>query len=137
MKKYASRSQQRHPRWHGFFWLVLGTVLSLFAANGRWDLSLAAWLYPLFFLRFTRGSRPFTGIAGFWLASVVGLFFFFYEAQLLVLNPILIGGCLVINTVLVLPYLVDRLVYPRLGPVSGLLATLVFPLSRAAFEYLN
>lgn len=137
MKTSIASFREGNFRWSRYLWLFLGAICALFAANGRWDLSLMAWLYPLFFLRFTRTSSPFVGIVGVWLASVVALFFFFYESEILVFNPIMIGGCLVINTILVLPYLVDRLVSPRLSLLSGLLATLVFPLSRAAFEFLN
>ena len=42
-----------------YLWLVLAFVLSLFAMNGTWDFPLAAWLSPLFLLRFTRTHRPF------------------------------------------------------------------------------
>ncbi len=121
----------------GPLWLALGTMLSLFAANGRWDLSLAAWLAPLFFLRFTRSSKPLIGFAFVWLASLGSLFFFFYQSEMPLQSPLLIAGSLVINTVLVLPYLIDRLVSPRLGLISGLLAILIFPLSRVTFEFLN
>jgi apolipoprotein N-acyltransferase len=137
MKILIPPRQERCSHWFGIIWLLLGTICALFATNGRWDLSLMAWLSPLFFLRFTRINNLFIGIGGVWLASVVALFFFFYESQMSVLNPILIGGCLIINTLLVLPYLIDRLLYPRLSLLSGLLATLIFPLGRAAFEYLN
>jgi apolipoprotein N-acyltransferase len=44
--------------------------------------------------------------------------------------------CLTLSTVLVMPYLVDRLVAPRLAVMSPLLATFVFPLARVCGEYL-
>ncbi|HZR43428.1 MAG TPA: nitrilase-related carbon-nitrogen hydrolase [Ktedonobacteraceae bacterium] len=119
--------------YHRYLWLAFGTILSLFAANGRWDIPLAAWLYPLFFLRFTRSSRSLIGLTGVWLASAGSMLFFFYESQ--VFNPILVGACLIISAIMVLPYLFDRLLVPRLSLVSGLLATLAFPLSRVIVEY--
>src|SRR5688500_10876602 len=92
MKTSIASFREGNFRWSRYLWLFLGAICALFAANGRWDLSLMAWLYPLFFLRFTRTSSPLVGIVGVWLASVVALFFFFYESEILVFNPIMIGG---------------------------------------------
>jgi apolipoprotein N-acyltransferase len=62
------------------------------------------------------------------------MIFFFYESQALI--PVMTVAGLIFGTILALPYLLDRLLTPRLCLVSGLLATLVFPLSRVACEYL-
>ncbi|WP_220204721.1 apolipoprotein N-acyltransferase [Reticulibacter mediterranei] len=130
MKKQPASHQERY----GYLWLALGLILSLFATNGRWDIPIAAWLYPLFFLRFTRISRPFIGFCGIWLSSIVAMFFFFYQSQLL--NPLITIACLFFSTVLSLPYLLDRLLAPRISVASGLLTTLIFPLGRVVCEYL-
>src|SRR5579859_673037 len=134
MKKSLSPRQGGPIDRLGFLWLALGTIFSLFAANGRWDLPLAAWLSPLFFLRFTRTRDPLSGFVGVLLASISVMIFFFYESA--IFSPILIVAGLIASAILALPYLIDRLVFPRLSLVNGLLMTLVFPLSRAAFEYL-
>jgi apolipoprotein N-acyltransferase len=118
----------------GYLWLAVGTVVSLFAVHGRWDLPLAAWMFGVFFLRFTRTRRPIAGLVGVWVAFAVDAAFWLYESGLDPLSPVLLL-CLALNTVLVLPYLVDRLVAPRLA--NPLAATLVFPLARVAAEYLN
>src|SRR5258708_21527112 len=102
--------------------------------KGRWDIALAAWLAPFFPLRFMRPSRTRIGLTGVWLATALAMLFSFYSLQLL--TPLLIVVGLLFSTVLTLPYLLDRLVAPRLILVSGLLATLLFPLSRVAGEYL-
>ncbi|WP_165422892.1 nitrilase-related carbon-nitrogen hydrolase [Ktedonosporobacter rubrisoli] len=119
----------------GYLWLILGTLLSLFAANGRWDIPLAAWLYPLFFLRFMRTSNIVVGLLGLWLASAGATLFFLYESQ--ILTPFIFISAQILGTMLLLPFLLDRLLAPRLGAGSGLLATLIFPLSRVACEYLT
>ncbi|HEY3991936.1 MAG TPA: nitrilase-related carbon-nitrogen hydrolase [Ktedonobacteraceae bacterium] len=134
MNTHLRPSKGISPNGLGYLWLALGIILSLFAANGRWDLGPAAWLGPLFFLRFTRTRGPLIGFAGVWLASVGTMLFFLYESELL--NPLWIVVFLIFSTVLALPYLLDRLLAPRLCLVSVVLATLVFPLSRAACEYL-
>jgi len=120
----------------GYLWLALGTLCSLFAANGRWDLPLAAWLGPLFLLRFTRTRKPLSGFALAWLASAVAMLFFLYQSQLLD-DPLVIMVCLLLSALLTFPYLLDRLITPRLRLGSGLLATLLFPLSRVVFEYVT
>src|SRR5689334_386898 len=130
MKKQLASHQERY----GYLWLAVGLILSLFATNGRWDISIAAWLYPLFFLRFTRISRPFIGFCAVWLSSIIAMFFFFYQSQLL--NPLITVACLFFSTVLSLPYLLDRLLAPRISVASGLLTTLIFPLGRVICEYL-
>jgi apolipoprotein N-acyltransferase len=120
----------------GYLWLVLGTLCSLFAANGRWDIPLAAWLGPLFLLRFTRTRKPMSGFALAWLASAIAILFFLYQSQLLD-DSLVIMVCLLLSTMLTLPYLLDRLITPRLRLGSGVLATLLFHLSRVGFEYLT
>lgn len=120
----------------GYLWLGIGTVLSLFAVHGRWDVPVAAWLYGVFLLRYTRTRRPFVGFVGVWAASAVSAAFWLYESGVDVLSPILLL-CLALSTVLTVPYLVDRLLAPRLGVPGALVATLVFPLARVCAEYVN
>jgi apolipoprotein N-acyltransferase len=134
MKKHVRLPQVEPSPRLGYLWLALGTLCSLFAANGRWDIPLAAWLGPLFLLRFTRTRKAFSGFALAWLASAVAMLFSLYSLQLL--TPIIIMACLLFSTILTLPYLLDRLLTARLSLVSGLLASLLFPLSRVVGEYL-
>src|SRR5712692_5432132 len=134
MNKYSLRRQMEPASRLKYLWLVLGTICSLFSFNGRWDIALAAWLAPFFLLRFMRTSRTRLGLTGVWLATALAMLFSFYSLQLL--TPLLIVVGLLFSTVLTLPYLLDRLVAPRLSLVSGVLASLLFPLSRVAGEYL-
>src|SRR5260370_33945057 len=80
-----------------------------------------------------RTSRTRIGLTGVWLATALAMLFSFYSLQLL--TPLLIVVGLLFSTVLTLPYLLDRLVAPRLILASGFLATLLFPLRRAAVDY--
>ena len=120
----------------GYLWLAIGAVLSLFAVHGRWDIPIAAWLSGVFLLRFVRTRSVVVGVVGAWVVGAVSAAFWLYESGLEVLDPILLL-CLTLSTVLVTPYLVDRLVAPRLAVISPLLATFVFPLARVCCEYLN
>ncbi|HTK09354.1 MAG TPA: nitrilase-related carbon-nitrogen hydrolase [Ktedonobacteraceae bacterium] len=127
----------------GYFWLAPGTLFSLFAANGVWNMPLAAWLAPLFFLRFTRTRSLRNGLIGVWLSSVVITLFWmyqssFYDPQLLSpVNLLMFAIILASHTLLVIPYLLDRLLAPRLMLFSGLLASLIFPMGLATCEYIN
>ena len=123
----------KHSNRLSYLWLALAFVFSLFAMNGAWDFALAAWVYPVFLLRFTRTHRP---LKGFLAASLVNAvtacvltFQIGFGTQLLILT-----AEVVIAVFMSLPYLVDRLVSPRL---SGIVSTLIFPLSFVAVDYLK
>ena len=130
MKKHVSASSMPQDRL-SFLWLVIGFALSLFVSI-RWSIPVAAWLSSVFMLRFTRTQSPVRGLPLVWLATFAtialtsqgtlpsGLFYFLFAA-----------GTAVAAT---FPYLVDRLVAPRIG---GFLATLVFPLAWTSYEYLT
>jgi apolipoprotein N-acyltransferase len=102
-------------------WIVLGvgTALHLLAIHGRWDLAPAAWLAGVFLLRCARTTGIVKGFLLIWAVTKVGV------AYLL---------CVPLGAVFVLPYLVDRMVTPRLA--SPLLRTLVFPTAVVGAEYL-
>src|SRR4029453_6787548 len=120
----------------GYLWLAIGAVLSLFAVHGRWDIPIAAWLSSVFLLRLLRTRSVVVGVVGVWVVGAVSAAFWLYESGLEVLDPTLLF-CLTLSTVLMMPYLVDRLVAPGLAIMSRLLATFVFPLARVCGEYLN
>jgi apolipoprotein N-acyltransferase len=115
-------------------WLAVGALLSLVAVHSAWDVPLAAWLYPLFLLRFTRTGRPLAGAAWMWGVAVVGAVFWIWRAD--VLSPALLPIAVLLGTVKAVPYVVDRLVATRLSGGGGLAATLVFPAAEAGVEML-
>jgi apolipoprotein N-acyltransferase len=143
MNKHLLSSQVEPAARFRYFWLLLGMFFSLFATNGRLDVSLAAWLGPLFLLRFMRMSSPLRGFCGVWLASVVTMLFWLYwsnfydPAIFSAANLFILAIFLLSHTLLAVPYLLDRLLTPRLSMISGLLATLIFPLGLVACEYIN
>src|SRR6266487_2571745 len=115
-----------------YLWLALAIVLLPFAIF-RWTIPLAAWLYPVFLLRFVRTQPLLRGMLLVLLATVlVGEF----ALQGVIPIPgalyhLLIFGMAVIIT---LPYLIARVLAPRLG---GMLSTLVFPLAVTTPWYMN
>ena len=116
------------PSW---VWLIPAAILLPFA-NGASNIPMAAWLAPFFLLRFVRMQRLWVGLAVTYLALIVAFAFQFRGMW-----PLSGVGYYVylmaFGIPLVLPYLADRLVSPRL---DGMVGTLVFPTTFAAVEYL-
>jgi len=113
-------------------WLVVAAVLLPFA-YGRWNVALAAWLAPVFLLRFVRTQSLKVGLPVAYLVLTAA-----FAVQMRGMIPIP-GVAYYVFLVLfgipsVLPYVLDRLLAPRL---SGLGATLVFPTAWAALDYLS
>jgi apolipoprotein N-acyltransferase len=121
----------RTPDRLSYLWLAIAAALFLFAA-GRWAIPLAAWLAPLFLLRFVRTQHPLPGLLLAWLVR-------FAVAAVVLQGIILYPGIvyyplvLLVTLVTTLPYLADRLITPRL---NGFVSTLVFPLAFTTIEYL-
>ena len=114
-----------------YLWLALGIVLFAFVSP-RWTIPLAAWLFPIFLLRFVRTQPLLRGMLLLLLAETLVLVF---ELQGVlqasgVFYYLSIFGGVVVG---ILPYLLDRVLARRLG---GLLGTLVFPLAVTSVWYL-
>ena len=132
MKSHVRKVTENSNRL-SYLWLALAFVFSLFAMNGAWDFALAAWIYPVFLLRFTRTHRSFKGFLAASLvnagAACVLTFQIGFGTQIFILTAVVI-----IAVFMSLPYLVDRLVSTRF---SGIVSTLIFPLSFVAADYLK
>jgi apolipoprotein N-acyltransferase len=127
----AARRVRRTLVTSSWLWLALAAGL-VFLANGNRTAAVAAWLAPVFLLRFVRTRRVLLGLpltyavlAGAGALQLVGLMplagvqFYLFVA--------------LCGIPFVLPYAADRLLAGRLG---GLAAATVFPTSWAATEYL-
>ncbi len=76
-------------RW---LWPAIGAAMSLLAVDGRWDIPLAAWLFAVFLLRFTRTSRLLAGLVLVWLVSAYGLLASTQDGNLALLQVISVVG---------------------------------------------
>jgi apolipoprotein N-acyltransferase len=115
-----------------YLWLALGILLFAFGTV-RWTIPLAAWLYPVFLLRFVRTQPLLRGMLLLLMASALVPVF---ELQGVIPYPgvfyyLTIFGLAVVG--FLPPYLLDRLLARRL---DGLLGTLVFPLAVTTVSYL-
>lgn len=117
-------------RW---LWLLVATALAALA-SGKWTVAMAAWAAPIFLVRIMRSHRvvpgallaltalAFGGFVG-WRGVVPGV----GEGWLFMLFAIVAA---LIDTI---PFVVDRVLYPRL---RGLLATLVLPTAFVSLHFL-
>lgn len=114
-----------------WMWLAVAALLLPFS-NGADSAPLAAWIAPIFLLRFVRRQPGLIGLPIAYLVLVVAMAFQFRG-----MVPIPGIGYYIFlvsfGLTLVFPYALDRLLVPRL---TGLAATLVFPAAWAVIEYL-
>ncbi len=132
MSKERASTTIQTDRW-SYLWLVIGTLV-LFL----WRMPLVWWLSPVFLLRFMRTQKVRRGFFLFWLSSFLASIPPLYNI-LNALMPSPLPVFLIITAVFALmnsgiPYLVDRLLTPRL---KGFAATLVFPLIVTAVSYVS
>ena len=132
------KTQQNKLR---FLWLAIYTGLAFFVI-GRWQFPAAAWIAPIFALRFYRdsekGGRAFLWL---WLATAVPTIIAWHNATAIhafgpVVEPIFF---LVMVPIGLIPYVVDRLYYRRWvrdGRFPFWL-TLVFPISVTAVDFFS
>ena len=110
--------------------LLLGTALNAFS-SGKWATPLAAWLAPVFLLHFARSQSTAVAVGGVALALFVSVWLA-NRGVIPVpgLASVAISALIALATLA--PYIADRLLAPR---ISGVAATLVFPLAWAAMEF--
>ena len=115
-----------------FLWLIPAAGLQL-QVNGRWMILAAAWLAPIFLLRFMRTQRAWVGIiTGFIAIAIVNVIA--WQGLIPVHGSLYYAITITIALIQFLPFVIDRLVARRL---LGLAASLVLPLSTVAIEFAN
>jgi apolipoprotein N-acyltransferase len=131
-KNVSTRQRDRPAGSPSWVWLGIAAVLLLFS-NGATTIPLAAWLAPVFILRFTRGQSLKIGLP---LAYVlqVGAFTLQFRGMVRIPGIGYYIFLIVWGIPLVLPYVVDRLIAHKL---KGLTASLVFPTAWAVTEYVS
>ena len=106
---------------------------SLFGVATRVAFPPAAWIGIAALVHGSRSMRPLLGVPLLWLALYVSLGVARRDT-LPVPGPIFMGIFAVEATIMTLPFVVDRIVFPRIG---GVAATLVFPMALVAAEFLR
>ena len=111
---------------------LIVAILLLPFGNGANAIALAAWLAPLFLLRFTRAQRIIVGVP-LVLAVQVAALAIQYRGMVPFPTAVYVVVIITYGLCFTLPYLGDRLLSRRLSVFSG---TLVFPLILTSIEYL-
>ena len=114
-----------------WLWPMIGATLMAFASLQP-SLPLAAWLAPVFLLRFARTRRARVGLSLVALAQCVALGINWYIGT--VPTAFLAISGVIVGLLYTCGYAVDRLLAPRL---SGLAQALVFPLAMTGVDWLG
>jgi len=109
----------------------LGTALLLLAVHTDWNVPLAAWVFPVFLLRYARRAPARRAVVMVGLSLLIGQLFWLGVTGLLFVISALLAFTL-LTLLQTAAFLADRLLAERVGP----LRTLVFPVTLVAGEYL-
>ena len=114
-----------------FLWLAVGIAILAFA-NGLQTVPVAAWLGPIFMVRYLRTQRVAIGLLIGYLLSA-GVFLFQWSVFFDGAGAMISLYTAVIGLLVFLPYVADRLLRAR---IRGFAATLVLPVAWVSMEYL-
>ena len=123
MMKKSVRTLPISDRW-SLLWLAIAAVCLVFIW-GKWSVSLAGWLAPVFLLRFMRTQKVIWGYLLVLLILVVTTVITWTG----ITDPVI---CVFMGFLASLAFLIDRLLAPRL---KGFAATLVLPLAMTALDF--
>ena len=115
-----------------YFYLLLGFIF-LFFFNGRWILPIAAFVAPLFLIRFLRFHAP---LKGFIYLVIIGLVsnIFIWKDMMPVSGLFYYILMLMMSIFTSLTFIIDRIYSVRL---KGIVATFVFPSAYVLMEYIT
>lgn len=114
-------------------WVPLLIAVTLLPfANGGQSIGLAAWLAPVFLLRFTRTHRPILVLPIVFALQAIA-FAIQFRGMIPFAAPIQAAVILIYALVFTAPYIGDQLLIGRLG---GFPKSLVFPVAWVATEFL-
>lgn len=117
---------------YSYIYLLIG-LISLFFFNGRWILPIAAFIAPVFLIRFLRFQKPLKGfliiVLVVWVSNIFvwkgmmpmsGFFYYFVAFMMSVFTS--------------LTFLIDRIYTQKL---KGIVSTLIFPAAYVIMEYIT
>jgi apolipoprotein N-acyltransferase len=109
-------------RYYSYIYLIIGFVF-LFFHNGRWIIPIAAFITPIFLIRFLRFQKPVLGflmivVAG-WVSNI-----FILKGMLPMSGVFYYFVTLMISVFTSLTFLIDRIYTQK---IKGFISTLIFP----------
>jgi len=124
-----------YPLWANpaFAWLAIGLIALLLSVGGRWSIPLAAWIAPIFLLRFSRMSRLSVAIPVLVALSFLQMIWMGFEYAVdLTNNATSFFLAFFLGLFFAIPYVLDRLLAERLNDIGRLL---FFPTAWAGLEF--
>jgi apolipoprotein N-acyltransferase len=115
-----------------YFYLLIGFI-SLFFSNGRWAIPIAAFLAPIFLVRFLRFQKPLKGFLFFIAAGFISNIFI-WEELVPVSGIFYYVMTFMMSLFTALVFLIDRIYSQRL---KGIISTLVLPSVYVIMEYIS
>ncbi|MDN5914299.1 MAG: hypothetical protein L0I76_04200 [Pseudonocardia sp.] len=121
---------------NSLFLLAAGAVLLVLSQHGNPGIGLAGWLFAIPLLRYARQVSVWTGALALAAIHAVAAVAWVLSIQLPTDDVpwAAIVGCVLLNLILVLPFVADRLIAVRLRAQHPVPASLVFPSARVAAE---
>lgn len=116
---------------YSYLYLIVGFVF-LFLVNGRWILPIAAFIAPVFLIRFLRYHKPLKGFIFLIIAGLISNIFIWQE-MLPVSGVFYYVLMLMMSIFTSLTYIIDRIYSRRL---KGFVSTFVFPSAYVLMEYI-
>jgi apolipoprotein N-acyltransferase len=133
----SEEHMNKDPKNMRFVWLALAAILSLFV-GGKWNIPLAAWLAPVFAIRFYRdsekGGRAFLWL---WLTSAVPAIISWQGATFMhFIHPAVEAIFFALITpISLIPYVIDRAYYRRFPQAAWL--TLIYPIAATGMDFFS
>ena len=120
-----------------YIYLAIIFILGLFI-GGKWNILLAAWIVPIFGIRFFRDSdKAGRNFLLLWLVSAISTIISWQGATFMSkIHPLAEAGFfLLMAPIGLLPYVIDRMYYRRFGSSAWL--TLVYPIAATAMDFFS
>ena len=116
---------------YSYLYLLLGFIF-LFFSNGKWTLPIAAFLAPLFLIRFLRFHRPYKGLLFIIIASWVSNIFI-WKGVIPVNGSFYYILMIMMSVFTSITFLIDRIYSQK---VKGIISIFVFPSAYVIMEYI-
>ena len=116
-----------------YLYLLIAFALNFIASGGKWNVPLAAWIAPIFVLRFYRQSeKPWLDFLLLWLTTAIPLIVSWNGATFF---PGLgeIGFFLAVAPIALIAVVIDRYFHTRF-PTSALML-IIFPIAATALDF--
>ncbi|MBN1650790.1 MAG: hypothetical protein JW857_05655 [Bacteroidales bacterium] len=122
----------KRKKQYAFLYLLIGFI-SLFFFNGKWILPIAAFIAPLFLIRFLRFQKPMKGfliivLAG-WLSNI-----FVWKGMMPMSGFFYYLVTLMMSVFTSLSFLLDRIYTQK---IKGLVSTLLFPSAYVIMDFIT